>query len=127
MNHYCHYLAFSWFSRDSHVLQLIIVLTSFGSSNGRRIQDMAIFDPEQKARELLMLLRNGQSGIGDELQTQFRTMTQDQVAQTLAALKSKSIDFKPEYDSTDRVVGMTIPIADNLSMYLVTGTPVPGH
>jgi len=83
---------------------------------------MAMFDAEQKARELLMLLRRGHSGIGRELQTQFKTLTPEQVDQTLQALKSRSIDFKPEYDSYDRVVGMTIPIADNLSLYLVPET-----
>ncbi|HEY9716448.1 MAG TPA: hypothetical protein V6C69_03185 [Trichormus sp.] len=77
------------------------------------------FDPEKKAHELLMLLRNGQSGIGDDLRQQFKTLNQDQVAQTLAALKNRSIDFKPEFDANDHVVGMTIPIAGNLSIYLV--------
>jgi hypothetical protein len=87
---------------------------------------MPVFDPEQKARELLMLLRNGQSGIGDELRTHFGKLTPEQVAETLVALKNKSIDVRPEFDADDRVVGMTIPIADHLSLYLVTA-PALGH
>ncbi len=85
---------------------------------------MTIFVPEQKALKFLKLLRNGQSGIGEQICTEICTLTTEQLMETVDELKVQGIHLKPEFDVNRRVVGMTIPIADNLSMYVVTPPPV---
>jgi len=80
---------------------------------------MTDFDPEQKARKFLNLLHDRESGFGEQLQREFRSLTPEQATQTVTELKSQSDQVKAEYDSGGTVVGVTLPIDVGFSMYLV--------
>jgi hypothetical protein len=80
---------------------------------------MTGFDPEQKARAFLNLLRDHESGFGEQLQREFRSLTKEQATQTVTELKNKSDQVKAEYDAGGTVIGVTLPIDVGFSMYLV--------
>jgi hypothetical protein len=86
---------------------------------------MANFDPEQKAQFLLSLLRGRDSGIGENISSEFRALSPEQVAQTLKELKHNSEKIKVEYDIADQVVGVTLAMDDRCSIYVVSPMSLP--